>query len=46
MRNRVTKRYRVCKGCGELVNRPHGKVNGKKCPNPGYAWITIPPQVP
>lgn len=46
MKNRRTKRYKVCKGCGELSHRAHGKVNGKNCPNPGYVFINVPPYTP
>lgn len=44
MNHRKAKRYKVCKGCGELSHRPHGKPNGSNCPNPGYTYINVPPQ--
>lgn len=44
VQHRKTKRYQVCKGCGELNGRAHGKPGGKNCPNTGYMWISVPPQ--
>lgn len=44
MNHRKAKRYQVCKGCGELNGRAHGKPDGKNCPCPGYTWIQVPPK--